>query len=72
MRRKGNAYEYVALYVDDLAIAMKDPKEFTDTLENKNKLKLKGTGPITFHKVWTFIVMIITPCAFHQPNTSTS
>jgi hypothetical protein len=43
MRRKGNTYEYVAAYVDDLAISMKDPKEFTDTLDNKHKLKLKGT-----------------------------
>jgi hypothetical protein len=29
MRRKGNTYEYVAIYVDDFAIAMKDQKEFT-------------------------------------------
>jgi Reverse transcriptase (RNA-dependent DNA polymerase) len=49
MRRKGNTYEYVAVYDDDLAIAMKDPKEFTDTLEKKHKFQLKGTGPITFH-----------------------
>jgi hypothetical protein len=27
-------YEYIAVYVDDLAIAMKNPKEFTDILEN--------------------------------------
>jgi Reverse transcriptase (RNA-dependent DNA polymerase) len=27
MRTKGNLYEYIAVYVDDLAIAMKDPKE---------------------------------------------
>jgi Reverse transcriptase (RNA-dependent DNA polymerase) len=49
MRRKGSNYEYVAVDVDDLAKAMKDPKEFTDTLEKKHKFKLKGTGPITFH-----------------------
>jgi hypothetical protein len=40
-----------AVYVNDLAIAMKDTKEFTDTLEKKHKFKLKGTGPITFHMV---------------------
>jgi hypothetical protein len=34
--------------VDDLAITMENPKEFTDVLENKHKIKLKGTGPITF------------------------
>jgi hypothetical protein len=28
---------------------MKNPKEFTDILENKHKFKLKGTRPITFH-----------------------
>jgi Reverse transcriptase (RNA-dependent DNA polymerase) len=25
MRKKGNRYEYIVVYVDDLAIAMKDP-----------------------------------------------
>jgi len=49
IRKKGNLYEYVAVYVDDLAIAMKDPKEFTDVLEKKHKFKLKGTVPISFH-----------------------
>jgi Reverse transcriptase (RNA-dependent DNA polymerase) len=33
MRKKGNIYEYVAVYVDELAIAMKDPKELADLLE---------------------------------------
>jgi hypothetical protein len=37
------------LLVDDLSIAMKNPKEFTDVLEIKHKFKLKGTGPIAFH-----------------------
>jgi Reverse transcriptase (RNA-dependent DNA polymerase) len=33
MQKKGTLlYEYVAVYIDDLAIAMKDPKEFTDPL----------------------------------------
>jgi uncharacterized protein YciI len=27
MRKKGNLYEYIAVYVDDLAVAMKDSKE---------------------------------------------
>ena len=49
IRKNGNVYEYVAVYVDDLTIAMKDPKEFTDILEHKHKFKLKGTGPISFH-----------------------
>jgi Reverse transcriptase (RNA-dependent DNA polymerase) len=49
MRKKNNQYEYITVYVDDLVIAMKNPKEFTDVLENMHKFKLKGTGPITFH-----------------------
>ena len=49
MRRNGDLYEYVAVYVDDLAIAMKNPKEFVDILENEHKFKTKGTGPISFH-----------------------
>jgi hypothetical protein len=49
MRKKGNLYEYIAVYVDDLAIAMKNPKEVIDILEKQHKFKLKGTGPISFH-----------------------
>ena len=49
MRKLDDMYEYVAVYVDDLAIAMKNPKEFVDILENKHKFKTKGTGPISFH-----------------------
>jgi Reverse transcriptase (RNA-dependent DNA polymerase) len=49
MRKKGNLYEYIAVFVDDLAIAMNDLKELTDILEKKYKFKLKCTGPISFH-----------------------
>jgi hypothetical protein len=49
MRKSENAYEYNAVYVDRLAIAMKWPKESVEVLEQKNKFKTKGTGPITFH-----------------------
>lgn len=49
MRKLNDTYEYVAVYVDDLAIAMKNPREFVDILENKHKFKTKGTGPISFH-----------------------
>ena len=31
--KDGNHYEYIAVYVDDLAICMKDPKSFCDTLK---------------------------------------
>ena len=47
--KDGSHYEYIAVYVDDLAICMKDPKAFCDTLKDKYKLKLKGVGPINYH-----------------------
>jgi hypothetical protein len=49
MGTKGNQYEEIAVYVGDLAIAMKDPKELTDILEKQHKFMLKGTDPISFH-----------------------
>ena len=49
MRRNGEVYEYIAVYVDDLCLAMKDPKGFIDILKDKYDYKLKGTGPINFH-----------------------
>ena len=47
--KDGRHYEYIAVFVDDLAICMKDPKSFCDTLKEKYKLKLKGVGPISYH-----------------------
>ena len=47
--KDGSHYEYIAVYVDDLAICMNDPKSFCDTLKEKYKLKLKGVGPINYH-----------------------
>jgi hypothetical protein len=49
MRKSESTYENVTVYVDDLAIAMKNPTEFVDILEKKRKFKAKGTGPISFH-----------------------
>lgn len=49
MRKNGDVYEYVGVYVDDLAMAMEDPQAFTDLLADKHKFKLKGTGEIKFH-----------------------
>jgi hypothetical protein len=49
MRRVDNHYEYIAVYVDDLAIASKNPAEIIRVLTDKYKFKLKGTGPIEFH-----------------------
>jgi len=49
LRRNNDHYEYVCVYVDDLAFAMKDPSSFVSTLENKYSFKLKGTGELSFH-----------------------
>eukprot|EP00957_Ditylum_brightwellii_P186521 14200935-Ditylum_brightwellii.AAC.1 len=50
MKRNGDVWEYIAVYVDDLAIAMKNPQQLVDTLSSPPfKFKLKGTGPITHH-----------------------
>jgi hypothetical protein len=42
-------YKYVGVYVDDLAMAMDDPKAFLDILITKYNFKLKGSGEISFH-----------------------
>ena len=49
LRQNGDVYEYVAVYVDNLAFAMKDPNELVKQLVNKHKFKVKGTGSISFH-----------------------
>jgi hypothetical protein len=49
MRQNGEIYEYIAVYVDDLALALVNPQEFIDILKTKYSFKLKGTGPISFH-----------------------
>ncbi len=55
MRWNGNIYEYIGVYVDDVAAAAKDPKAITDLLQSKYQFKLKGTGPITFHLGCDFV-----------------
>ena len=50
MRDMGDHYEYIAVYVDDLMIASKNPQAIIDALEGKPiNFKLKGTGPVEFH-----------------------
>ena len=50
----GDNYECIAVYVDYLLIASKDPKGLVDVLINKHKFKLKGTGPISYHLGYYF------------------
>ena len=50
MQDMGDHYEYIASYVDDLAIASRNPQAIIDALEGApNNFKLKGTGPMQFH-----------------------
>ena len=50
----GTCYEYIAVYVDDLAIAAKDPQAFCNELKKKYNLKLKGVGPHEYHLGCTY------------------
>ena len=45
----GTCYEYIAVYVDDLAIAAKDPQAFCNELKKRYNLKLKGVGHLEYH-----------------------
>jgi Reverse transcriptase (RNA-dependent DNA polymerase) len=49
IEKEKNGYEYIAVYVDDLLIAARDPGEITRALENAQNFKLKGVGPLTYH-----------------------
>ena len=48
LAKDGTCHKYIAVYVDELAIAARDPKEICDTLQEKFKLKPKGTGPSSY------------------------
>ncbi len=56
MRQNGDTYEYIGVYVNDVAATAKDPKAITDLLQDKYQFKLKGTGPISFHLGCDFIL----------------
>jgi hypothetical protein len=50
MRDMGDHYEYLAVYVDDILIASKNPQGIVDALTSQPiNFKLKGTGPVKFH-----------------------
>jgi Reverse transcriptase (RNA-dependent DNA polymerase) len=49
MREKDSIYEYIAVYVDDLLIAAKDPEAITKALMEHHKLKLNDVGTLTYH-----------------------
>lgn len=49
MHQNGEQYEYIAVYVDDLTFALKDPQTFIDILKQKHNFKIKEAGPLKFH-----------------------
>ena len=49
MRDKDDHYKYLAVYVDDLLIASRQPSVISDELTVDKGFKLKGTGEVTFH-----------------------
>jgi hypothetical protein len=49
MRRVDDHHEHIAVHVDDLAIASKDPAGVIRALTEDCKFKLKGAGPSKFH-----------------------
>ena len=50
----GTCYEYIAVYVDDFAIAAKDPQTFCNELKKRYNLKLKGVGSLEYHLGCTY------------------
>jgi hypothetical protein len=44
----------VAVHVDDLAIAMKDPQAFVDMLKNEHNFEPKSTTSMPFHLIHDF------------------
>jgi hypothetical protein len=49
--KDGAKYEYIAVYVDDLAMALENPEQLIGILMDPKKynFKLKGTGPLSYH-----------------------
>jgi len=54
MRDKGDHHEHIAVCVDDLLIASKDPELIVKMLMEKHQFKLKGAGPTKFHLGFDF------------------
>ena len=47
LRDKGDHYEYIGTYIDDLCIASKDPEAILKLLIDDYKFQLKGVGPMS-------------------------
>ena len=49
LSKNGTHHQYIAVYVDDLAICKQNSLGFCETLKEKYKPKLKGVGPLSYH-----------------------
>ena len=49
MHDAGDCYNHIVVYMDNLIVAMKDPKEFFDQLQSPPNFKLKGVRPASYH-----------------------
>ena len=46
LRKNRTIYEYIAVYIDDLALVIIEPRKFIDILSKGYMVKLKGKAPI--------------------------
>jgi hypothetical protein len=69
MRRVDNHYKYIAVYVDDLAIASKCPAGIIRALTEDYKFKLKGAGLISSN--WDAI-SFVTKKVFHVSHLAST
>jgi len=54
IRANGRVYKYIAVWVDDIAVAAHSPGDIIDQLKEQHKYKLKGVGPLEYHLGCTF------------------
>ena len=67
MRDAGDCYEYIVVYMDDLIVAMKDPKEFFDQLQSPPvNFKLKGVRPASYHLGGDLFLMMVPYASDHK------
>src|SRR5688500_8899265 len=49
MHENGEIYEYIGVYVDDSAFAMKDPELFVNILRTKDGFKIQEAGLLKYY-----------------------
>ena len=78
LKQNGDVWEYIAVYVDDLAIAAKDASAMIKTLHENYGYKIQEDGPMDYHlgatvpetrMVPSFTLRLITLKRFLIPTT---